>query len=73
MSDVQDDTEEVQCVTTELRVIAQDEFGEHPASVRNACAVAAAQLFDFRQLVARISYHENELRHALAALRGISR
>ena len=73
MTDVQDDTEDVQCVTTELKVIAQDEFGEHPASVRKVCAEAAAQLLDFRQLGARMSDHEKELRDELDAIRGIIR
>jgi hypothetical protein len=67
------DVQRLQCVTTELRVIAQDEFGEHEPAVREVCAEAAAQILYYRQLVARISHHEKELRDELDALRGIIR
>ena len=64
---------DVKCVTTELKEIAQDEFGEHAMPVREVCAEAAAQLIYFRELVARIAHHEKELRDELDALRGIVR
>ena len=46
---------DVRSVITELRVIAQDEFGEHEMSVRQVCADAAEHLMYYRQLECRES------------------
>ena len=42
-------------VITELRVIAQDEFGEHEMDVREVCADAVEHLMHYRQLERRES------------------
>ena len=60
-------------VITELRVIAQSEWEEHPAKVREVCAEAAERLSYQRAQLAAMAAHEKQLRDALDEIRGIIR
>ena len=60
-------------VITELRVIAQSEWEDHPPKVREVCAEAAEQLSYNLALVATMAAHEKQLRDELDDLRGIIR
>ena len=60
-------------VITKLRVIAQDEFGEHGIAVREVCADAVERLMYLAHLIVRIAQQEKELRDELDARMGIVR
>ena len=60
-------------VITELRVIAQSEWEDHPPKVREVCAEAAEQLSYQRALVAAMATHEKQLRDELDRMEGIIR
>ena len=60
-------------VITELRVIAQSEWEDHPPKVREVCAEAAEQLSYNRALLETMAAHEKQLRDELDEIRGIIR
>jgi len=64
---------ELSSVITELKVIAQDELGEHKMGVREVCADAVEHLIYLDHLIARIAQAEKELHDQLDARMGIVR
>ena len=60
-------------VITELRVIAQSEWEDHPAKVREVCAEAAELLSYQRAQLAAMASHEKQLRDVLDRIEGIVR
>ena len=58
-------------VITELRVIAQSEWDDHPPKVREVCAEAAERLSYQQAQLAATARHEKQLRDELDRMRGL--